>query len=758
MSIDRAKVAKQAETYLASGRPGKAIEEFYKLLEDNPSDLNLANRLGDILVQEKRDKEAMEMFRLCAQGFEADGFTNKAVAIYRKAFRYCPHDRELASRLLVLYERLHMNRDAMQVRVKLVDALAAADRIAEALEECRRLVDHDPRNVKTRVMLADLCQREGKAGEAAEHFIRAAEILASEKKQGDADDLLERAKELDSTPKVFLGASRVCALQDDFLGAKRHLEHGLEANPKETDLLEAKAEMELRLNQPMAALESLVAGPKLTGRALPIIERALKVCLVVGTAAHGVETIEKKIKEFARRGFAEEAKATVVAALGDHPVPEYWLLLADLSKISGAKDKRIEALKYALSMYNHDDGHYLAIQGELLGLGVAAHDLVSPSPPDISLRRVPYVVAGSGMETEKAEEVVQLLREAELCQVGGNTDGAVAAYMAALEHDPANMDAIDRVADLYKAAGMLTKAQIHYSRMAEKLCSVTRSDLALRCLDKADELIPGSTRILRLTMAEELAASPLIQVPHAMDFVKTSDLPEIELGDIMVDAPPKTAVSVPDLALPVLGGESPDDALRQAIYSIDFQLDYGSPYNAKVEIEQALVRFPGNAELLGRLATAEEKLAKKGPTALQDAPGLLAIADVLEKVSEATDEVNDDTGSFGRARTAEEIYDAFKDEVAKQVGHADYDTCYNLGIGYMEMGLLEPAIDEFKKAMHDPSRRLDCCSMLAMCEEGRGNLGAAVEWLKKGIEDKQFPPSDSAGMRGELEALMGRHS
>jgi tetratricopeptide (TPR) repeat protein len=634
MSMDRAKVAKQAENYLATDRPGKAIEEFLKLLEDSPDDLNLANRLGDILLQEKRSEEAMEMFRRSALGFEQDGFANKAIAIYRKAFRYCPHDRDLAYRLLALYERLHMLRDALRVRVQLADALAGVGKTKDALEEYAKIVEQEPGSAKSRIRLAELCQKESQNEMAAEHFVMAAGMLAAEKMQGEVDRLLDKAKLLDATPKVFVAISRICAAQGDFEGGKRHLEHGLEANPKDLDLLEAKAEMEMRLNKPMAALESLVAGQRLTERALPIIERALRVCLMVGTAAHGVETIEIRVKELARRGFAEETKAAIAGALGDQAIPEYWLLMADLSKIGGDRAARIDALKYALSLYHHDDGHYLSVQGELLGLGVAPSDAVSPGPPDISLLLRPKGAAAGTTEAD-AEKVDIPLEDAERRPSGGIPAGAKAA-------------------------------------------------------ESAD---PG-------------------------------------MGDA-------------------------DDGLRQALCSVDFQMGYGSPCDAKAEIERALAVYPDSDDLKARLFDVEGKLGRRAADRVIGAPlGISGILDV--QAPQAVDETNDDTGAFEKVRSAEDIYEAFKDRVAQQVGQDDYDTSYNLGIGYKEMGLPGPAIEEFKKAMRDPRRRIECCSMIAMCEEARGDLAAAMEWLRKGIDDRDFPPPDSAGMQRELALLAER--
>jgi tetratricopeptide (TPR) repeat protein len=237
--------------------------------------------------------------------------------------------------------------------------------------------------------------------------------------------------------------------------------------------------------------------------------------------------------------------------------------------------------------------------------------------------------------------------------------------------------------------------------------------------------------------------------------VATTELPDIEPGDLPGSPQAPAAPRQDDEGVE----EGIGDGLHQALYSIDFQLEYGSPFDAKVEIEQALLRYPGNAELARRLSIVDARLDRRPPHAEQGSPGLLAFPAVLDAAAappQATDEANDDTGAFSKVRTAEEIYGAFKDEVERLVGLDDPDTSYNLGIGYREMGLIEPAIEEFKKAMRDPRRRLECCSMIAMCEEARGDFAAAMEWLRRGIGDRGFAPTDSAGMKRELALLMER--
>jgi tetratricopeptide (TPR) repeat protein len=203
---------------------------------------------------------------------------------------------------------------------------------------------------------------------------------------------------------------------------------------------------------------------------------------------------------------------------------------------------------------------------------------------------------------------------------------------------------------------------------------------------------------------------------------------------------------------------------------IDFQLDYGSPDEAKIELQNALKEWPSHPELLARLDRAEEALRRFGhgaaPASVADdsefSHSFFDLTDVLgDSLLEPGEgeEMHDATNVVEKIHSVDELFNAFREGVEQQVKTDDYDTHYNLGIAYKEMLLIEPALEEFKKAMRDPERTLECCSMLAICEQAQGNLENAAEWLHQGIDAPGFPPEDSIGLRydlGEILEQLGR--
>ncbi|MCK7501179.1 MAG: tetratricopeptide repeat protein [Comamonadaceae bacterium] len=90
-------------------------------------------------------------------------------------------------------------------------------------------------------------------------------------------------------------------------------------------------------------------------------------------------------------------------------------------------------------------------------------------------------------------------------------------------------------------------------------------------------------------------------------------------------------------------------------------------------------------------------------------------------------------------KTLEEMFREFKKGVEQQISQEDYETHYNLGIAYKEMGLYHEAIEEFAKASHETRRYIDCCFMIASVYEDIGDVKQVVEWLGNGIGKAGFP-------------------
>jgi len=101
-------------------------------------------------------------------------------------------------------------------------------------------------------------------------------------------------------------------------------------------------------------------------------------------------------------------------------------------------------------------------------------------------------------------------------------------------------------------------------------------------------------------------------------------------------------------------------------------------------------------------------------------------------------------------QSLEEIVEGFKKGVAEHLSPTDYDTHFNLGIAYREMGLLDEAIGEFQIAAKDPRHLVLCCSMLGLCFLDKGLPELSVKWYRRGLDADDLSEDDTLGLLYDL--------
>lgn len=140
------------------------------------------------------------------------------------------------------------------------------------------------------------------------------------------------------------------------------------------------------------------------------------------------------------------------------------------------------------------------------------------------------------------------------------------------------------------------------------------------------------------------------------------------------------------------------------------------------------------------------------PLSAQDFESALELSELFEAQSAVAEpEGTPLSTEFGDSGLAE-IFKEFKKGVDKQLGKEDYDTRYNLGIAYKEMGLLDEAIAEFQLAAKDEARLLECSSMLGICFMEKGMPKLAVKWFEKGLKAPGRTEEEYQGLRYDLAA------
>jgi tetratricopeptide (TPR) repeat protein len=141
----------------------------------------------------------------------------------------------------------------------------------------------------------------------------------------------------------------------------------------------------------------------------------------------------------------------------------------------------------------------------------------------------------------------------------------------------------------------------------------------------------------------------------------------------------------------------------------------------------------------------------EGEKLFEDEEGFFDLAAELEQEL-SKDEIvpQGDIRPTPQEQSLEEIVEGFKRGVAESLSTEDYDTHYNLGIAYREMGLLDEAIGEFQLASKDARYLVDCCSLLGGCFLEKGLPELAIKWYRRGLEAPNLPEEAFLGLLYDL--------
>jgi tetratricopeptide (TPR) repeat protein len=93
-----------------------------------------------------------------------------------------------------------------------------------------------------------------------------------------------------------------------------------------------------------------------------------------------------------------------------------------------------------------------------------------------------------------------------------------------------------------------------------------------------------------------------------------------------------------------------------------------------------------------------------------------------------------------------DMLEKFKAGVAANVDDEDFDSHYDLGIAYKEMGLIEEAIAEFQKALRGATQRIRAYEALGQCFIDRNDFDTAVTVLGRALREPGMEDEDLIGV------------
>ncbi|HEV8202360.1 MAG TPA: tetratricopeptide repeat protein [Candidatus Polarisedimenticolia bacterium] len=361
-ALDRAKTLQAAEKLVRAGKLLEAVKEYQKLVDDNPRDMNLVNKLGDLLLRAGKNQDALKQFMRIADFFAKDGFHLKAIAMYKKISKFDPSNLECQQRLATLYHEQGLATEAKSAYKAIADAYVKSGKTPGAAEAFKRLLDLDPDDVKSRMTLAELLARNNQNEDAALQYAMVARVAAARGASDEAVAVVRRAIKLSPThaelPGVLLSVvTRLDHAPSELVQAAEEIAGHATRSARAVVLM---AEALRRAGREDDADEAL---KRLNGESLDD-DLDLEALVVVGRfhtargrVGEGFVWIDRAVDRLAAGGKAAEAASMVdvfLQAHGDHP--EALQKLADLAAKSQDAASEFDALQRLVSS-RIDSGH-----------------------------------------------------------------------------------------------------------------------------------------------------------------------------------------------------------------------------------------------------------------------------------------------------------------------------------------------------------------------------------------------------------------
>ncbi len=344
-------------------------------------------------------------------------------------------------------------------------------------------------------------------------------------------------------------------------------------------------------------------------------------------------------------------------------------------------------------------------------------------------------------QREVLEGINELAKAAELYEKDGFAGKAISVLRQLLKYDVENIEIQQRLIELLARQGLTGDAQIEFEKFAGGLAHKLTDDQKIEFFTRVAECLPNSP-LPRLFIVDILL--PQHKLHEAVSALEKAVEPAVASGEIV-------RYSERLKALGDAAGDSPDhlepcgflwyrigesaqgatffDKLRVAA------VDLGD-LDRVDRIDRILAAVAdgwdvGSAKVIS-FSDASRKLFEKTSAVSPVADAVPAADPSPGEVTDPSRDISDTEEQTEAEEDASMVQDALgrlQAKVDEQIGESDYETRYNLGIAYKEMGLLGEALKEFRIAARRPDLRLGATTLLADVMAEQGDVELAVTEL-----------------------------
>ncbi|MDH5768422.1 MAG: tetratricopeptide repeat protein, partial [Nitrospirota bacterium] len=697
--LDKTLIIKEAQRYLARGLVDKAIAEWEKLSKEY-SDGTIYNTIGDLYLKKGDDKNAVNSFHKAADCFRNEGFSHKSLALYKKILNINASDANALFSIGELNESKGLITDAIKYYLAAADSLSKEGRKEKLLEIYGKILAVSPSNIPLRNKIAEIYVKEGLVSEAANQHLHIARLYDE---KGDSEkSILYYQKILDAQP-----LHREAILEiNDLYEKTGNLEQAIKHIKEASTLFPQDIDIHLRC-----------AHLYIIGKLFAEAKKYLKKVIEIEPAHIKARTLLGEIysKEGKREKAWTEYLPIVDEMIRDVKYNDAIKLLESFRDIDP-----METGKRLVSLYKQL-GENLRVAHELVSLG------------DIS--------AEKGMQNE-----------------------ALAYYREALEITPDDDSLISKAIELDKEIG-LEHSKIEGEKTVQDLLAEADIFIGYGLYQNAKDILeelrqkePESIDLHLMLKSlyvnmdnKEQAVTECLELSEL--YKKAGDVESREqilkeAYEIYPEDPRLIETTVPPVTEEPVLGPSPEvleiEDYSEEIAEADFYLKQGLTDEARDILERLQKLFPENEEIKQKLSSLGQAIEEPVKREVVEEPHeelIIQESEILEAQDIQEPALDSDVL---------DIFNEFKKGLEKELEEEDYETHYNLGIAYKELGLIDDAIREFQTARNDPKSFIQSLSMLGICYMEKGMYPLAIDVITSALEKMEDQGESYWAMKYDL--------
>jgi tetratricopeptide (TPR) repeat protein len=183
-------ILKHANRLFQQGKTDPALDEYKKILEIKPDDLQVRRIVGDIELKRSNLKEAVEQFEWIADHYLKSGLSVRAIATYKRIIRISPDHQDIRLKLADLYSQEELYSEAQQIYLDFAKKYQHQGLRQKTREMYHKILEFQKADIPIRLLLADSYLEDNHPQEAVNEYITAVDIILENKEYKRAEELL----------------------------------------------------------------------------------------------------------------------------------------------------------------------------------------------------------------------------------------------------------------------------------------------------------------------------------------------------------------------------------------------------------------------------------------------------------------------------------------------------------------------------------------------------------------------------------------